>query len=67
MDEPTHAAKRYATFSADNIKAAFAKWLKVEELAEVILGPGSEINSIAAARMKSVTPASRANKTLRSS
>ena len=39
LDEPTNAAKRYATFSADNIKAAFAKWLKVEDLAEVILGP----------------------------
>ncbi|HTF91620.1 MAG TPA: pitrilysin family protein [Verrucomicrobiae bacterium] len=38
LDEPTHAAKRYATFSAENVRAAFAKWLKVEDLAEVILG-----------------------------
>ena len=39
LDEPIHAAKRYVSFSADNIKAAYAKWLKVEDFAEVILGP----------------------------
>ena len=39
LDEPIRAAKRYAAFSADDVKAAFARWLKVEDLAEVILGP----------------------------
>jgi zinc protease len=39
LDEPISAAKRYATFSAEDVKAAFSKWLKVDDLAEVVLGP----------------------------
>ena len=33
------AAKRYAAFTAADIQAAFAKWLKVDDLAQVVLGP----------------------------
>jgi zinc protease len=39
LDEAIRAAKRYATFSASDVQAAFAKWLKVEDLAQVVLGP----------------------------
>ncbi len=39
LDEPSSAAKRYAAFSAADVQAAFAKWLKVEDLAQVVLGP----------------------------
>jgi len=39
LDEPIRAAKRYSAFGANDIKAAFARWLKVDDFAEVILGP----------------------------
>jgi zinc protease len=39
LDEPITAAKRYAAFTAADIQAAFSKWLKVEDLAEIVLGP----------------------------
>jgi zinc protease len=39
LDEPISAAKRYAAFTAADIQAAFAKWLKLEDLAAVVLGP----------------------------
>jgi zinc protease len=39
LDEPIRAAKRYAAFSAADIQAAFAKWLKLGDLAQVVLGP----------------------------
>jgi zinc protease len=39
LDEPITAAKRYAAFTAADVQAAFAKWLKLEDLAQVVLGP----------------------------
>ena len=39
LDEHISAAKRYATFTAGDVQAAFAKWLKLEDLAQVVLGP----------------------------
>ena len=39
LDEPISAAKRYAAFTAADVQAAFAKWLKLEDLAQVVLGP----------------------------
>ena len=39
LDEPVRAAKRYTTFTAADVQAAFAKWLKLESLAQVVLGP----------------------------
>jgi zinc protease len=39
LDEPITAAKRYAAFTVADIQAAFAKWLKVDDLAQVVLGP----------------------------
>jgi len=39
LDEPISAAKRYAAFTAADVQAAFSKWLKVEDIAQVVLGP----------------------------
>jgi zinc protease len=39
LDEPVRAAQRYTTFTAADVQAAFAKWLKLENLAQVVLGP----------------------------
>jgi zinc protease len=42
LDEPIIAAKRYAAFTASDVQAAFAKWLKLEDLAQVVLGPNPQ-------------------------
>jgi len=42
LDEPITAAKRYAAFTASDVQAAFAKWLKLEDLAQVVLGPNPQ-------------------------
>jgi len=39
LDEPTHAAKRYKDLTAADVQASYAKWLNVEGLAAVVLGP----------------------------
>jgi len=39
LDEPITAAKRYLTLTAADVQAAFAKWVKVEDLAQIVLGP----------------------------
>lgn len=39
LDEPTQAARRYAALSATAVKAAFAKWLRPDDLALVSQGP----------------------------
>ena len=39
LDEPIRAAKRYVAFTAANVQAAFAKWLRLDDLAQVVLGP----------------------------
>ncbi len=39
LDEPTRAATRYKDMTAADVQAAYAKWLKVEDFATVVLGP----------------------------
>lgn len=39
LDEPTIAATRYIGLGADEVRAAFAKWLRPQDLARVTLGP----------------------------
>ena len=39
LDEPISAAKRYSAFTAADVQAAFAKWLRLEDLAQIVLGP----------------------------
>ena len=39
LDEPTIAARRYVKLSAEEVRAAFAKWLRPDQLVRVTLGP----------------------------
>ncbi|HYY23872.1 MAG TPA: insulinase family protein, partial [Candidatus Udaeobacter sp.] len=39
LDEPIRAAKRYKDLTAAEVQAAFSKRLKVEDLAQIVLGP----------------------------
>ncbi|HME81483.1 MAG TPA: pitrilysin family protein [Candidatus Eremiobacteraceae bacterium] len=39
LDEPTRAANRYAATSAEQIRDAFAKWVRVPDLVQVTTGP----------------------------
>ncbi|HXR08178.1 MAG TPA: pitrilysin family protein [Candidatus Acidoferrum sp.] len=39
LDEPTLAARRYVKLSAREVRAAFAKWLRPEDLVEITQGP----------------------------
>ncbi len=39
LDEPYRAARRYADLSAEQVRAAYAKWLRVSDLAQVSEGP----------------------------
>ena len=39
LDEPITAAKRYAAFTASDVQAAFSRWIRLDDLAQVVLGP----------------------------
>jgi zinc protease len=39
LDEPIRAAERYAALTAAEVQAAFAKWIRLEDIAQVVLGP----------------------------
>ena len=39
LDEPRRAARRYASLSAEQVRAAFARWLRLDDLAQVTRGP----------------------------
>ena len=39
LDEPIQAAKRYKELTSADVQAAFSKWLAVDDLAQVVLGP----------------------------
>ena len=39
LDEPIRAAKRYKELTAAEVRAAFSKWIKVDDLAQITLGP----------------------------
>ena len=39
LDEPIQAAARYSALSANQVKAAFAKWIKPEDFVQVVQGP----------------------------
>jgi zinc protease len=42
LDEPLRAANRYREITAEEVQAAFAKWIRPEDLAQVSLGPKPE-------------------------
>jgi zinc protease len=39
LDEPVRAAQRYEALSAEQVRDAFAKWIRVADLVQVIQGP----------------------------
>ncbi len=42
LDEPLHAAERYMEITAAQVQAAFSKWIRPDDLAQVLLGPKAE-------------------------
>jgi zinc protease len=39
LDEPERAAKRFYDLSADDVRAAFAKWIRPDDLVQIVRGP----------------------------
>ena len=39
LDEPIRAAQRYYAFSADDVRAAFQKWIRPDAFVQVVRGP----------------------------
>ena len=39
LDEPIQAAHRYVSLGANDVRAAFAKWLRPDQMVEVTQGP----------------------------
>jgi zinc protease len=39
LDEPVEAAARYSALTGEQVKAAFAKWIKTEDFVQVVRGP----------------------------
>ena len=39
LDEQTRAAQRYYTLSADDVRAAFEKWIRPDAFVQVVRGP----------------------------
>ncbi|HVN77744.1 MAG TPA: insulinase family protein, partial [Terriglobia bacterium] len=39
LDEPIRAAQRYITLKPEDIRTAFAKWIRPEDLVQVAVGP----------------------------
>ena len=42
LDEPILAAKRYKELTAADVQAAFSRWIKLDDLAQIVLGPNSK-------------------------
>jgi zinc protease len=41
LDEPAHAAARYVSLTANEVRAAFARWINPERFVQVVRGPAS--------------------------
>ncbi|HXM41697.1 MAG TPA: pitrilysin family protein [Bryobacteraceae bacterium] len=39
LDEPIRAAQRYYALSADDVRAAFEKWIRLDDFVQVVRGP----------------------------
>ncbi len=39
LDEPILAAKHYMEMTAEKVQAAFIKWLRPDDLAQIVRGP----------------------------
>ncbi|PYU19495.1 MAG: peptidase M16 [Acidobacteria bacterium] len=39
LDEPERAAKRFYDLTADDVRSAFAKWIRVDDFVQIVRGP----------------------------
>jgi zinc protease len=39
LDEPVQAARRYMALTPEDVRAAFAKWIRPDDLVQVTEGP----------------------------
>ncbi len=39
LDEPVRAARRYVAITADQVRAAFARWIRPDDLVQITVGP----------------------------
>ncbi len=42
LNEPDRAAKRFFDLSADDVRAAFAKWIRPDDLVQIVRGPAPQ-------------------------
>ena len=42
LNEPDHAAKRFYDLSADDVRAAFAKWIRPDDFVQIVRGPSPQ-------------------------
>src|ERR1019366_459875 len=42
LDEPLRAAKQYFSMSADQVRAAFAKWIRPDRFVQIVRGPAPD-------------------------
>jgi zinc protease len=42
LDEPIQAARRYVALTPEDVRAAFAKWLRPDDLVQVTQGPAPQ-------------------------
>jgi zinc protease len=42
LDEANRAAKRYASLRTEEVRAAFAKWMRPEAFVQVVRGPAPQ-------------------------
>jgi zinc protease len=42
LDEPIRAARRYLSMTADEVRTAFKKWIRPNDLVQVVRGPAPQ-------------------------
>jgi len=42
LDEPERAAKRFYSLTADDVRAAFAKWIRPDDFVQIVRGPAPQ-------------------------
>jgi zinc protease len=42
LNEPEHAAKRFYDLSADDVRGAFAKWIRPDDFVQIVRGPAPQ-------------------------
>jgi zinc protease len=42
LDEPIRAARHYVTLTPEDVRAAFAKWIRPDDLVQVTQGPAPQ-------------------------